>query len=93
MSNKKQLIEERISEFLNNAKVSNLGYITIKLNGVKVNYFNINDVECEDGLQKPLTEEIADKIISSKRINVDGDYYGDGRTGFLIEDLDFITEY
>jgi hypothetical protein len=93
MNNKKQLVEERISEFLNNAKVGNLGYITIKVNGVKVNYFNINDVECEDGLQKPLDNEIADKILSAKRINVDGDYYGEGRTGFLIEDLDFITEY
>ena len=93
MNNKKVLVEEKINEFLNNAKVGNLGYICIKLNGVKVNYFNINDVECEDGLQKPLTEEIADKILSAKRINVDGDYYGDGRTGFLIEDLDFITEY
>ena len=93
MLNKKQLVEDKINNFLNNAKVGNLGYISIKLNGVKVNYFNINDVECEDGLQKPLTEEIADVILSAKRINVDGDYYGDGRTGFLIEDLDFITEY
>lgn len=93
MSNKKVLVEEKINEFLNNAKVGNLGYICIKLNGVKVNYFNINDVECEDGLQEVLTDETADKIISAKRINVDGDYYGDGRTGFLIEDLDFITEY
>lgn len=93
MNNKKQLVENKINEFLNNAKVGNLGYICIKLNGIKVNYFNINDVECEDGLQKPLTDEIADKIISAKRINVDGDFYGDGRTGFLIEDLDFITEY
>lgn len=93
MENKKVLVENKISDFLNNAKVGNLGYITIKVNGVKVNYFNINDVECEDGLQKPLTEEIADKILSAKRINVDGDYYGEGRTGFLIEDLDFITEY
>jgi abc transporter ATP-binding and permease protein len=93
MSNKKVLVENRINDFLNNAKVGNLGYICIKLNGNKVNYFNINDVECENGLQKPLTEEIADKILSAKRINVDGDYYGEGRTGFLIEDLDFITEY
>ena len=93
MSNKKVLVEEKINDFLNNAKVGNLGYICIKLNGNKVNYFNINDVECENGLQKELTEEIADKIISAKRINVDGDYYGEGRTGFLIEDLDFITEY
>lgn len=91
--NKKQIVENKISDFLNNAKVGNLGYITIKVNGVKVNYFNINDVELEDGLQKPLTEETADKILSAKRINVDGDYYGEGRTGFLIEDLDFITEY
>ena len=91
--NKKQLVEDKINNFLNNAKVRNLGYICIKLNGVKVNYFNINDVELEDGLQKELTEEIADKIISAKRINVDGDYYGEGRTELLIEDLDFITEY
>lgn len=93
MSNKKQQVEDKINAFLNNAKVGNLGYLTIKVNGVKVNYFNINDVECENGLQKPLDDEIADVILSAKRINVDGDYYGDGRTGFLIEDLDFITEY
>lgn len=93
MLDKKGLVENRISEFLNNSKVGNLGYITIKVNGVKINYFNINDVELEDGIQKPLTEETADKILSAKRINVDGDYYGEGRTGFLIEDLDFITEY
>lgn len=91
--NKKQLVEDKINNFLNNAKVGNLGYICIKLNGVKVNYFNINDVECEDGLQDPIKDEIADDILSAKRINVDGDYYGEGRTGFLIEDLDFITEY
>ena len=91
--NKKQQVEDKINAFLNNAKVGNLGYICIKVNGVKVNYFNINDVELENGLQKPLTEETADIILSAKRINVDGDYYGDGRTGFLIEDLDFITEY
>ena len=93
MNNKKVLVEEKILNFLNNAKVGNLGYICIKLNGVKINYFNINDVECENGLQKPLDDEIADIILSAKRINVDGDYYGEGRTGFLIEDLDFITEY
>lgn len=91
--NKKQLVEDKINNFLNNAKVGNLGYICIKLNGVKVNYFNINDVELENGLQKPLDDETADIILSAKRINVDGDYYGEGRTGFLIEDLDFITEY
>lgn len=93
MENKKVLVENKINAFLNNAKVGNLGYICIKLNGVKVNYFNINDVELENGLQKPLDDETADIILSAKRINVDGDYYGDGRTGFLIEDLDFITEY
>lgn len=90
---KKQLVENKINNFLNNAKVGNLGYVCIKVNGVKVNYFNINDVELENGLQKPLDDETADIILSAKRINVDGDYYGDGRTGFLIEDLDFITEY
>ena len=93
MSNKKVLVEEKINKFLNNAKVGNLGYIAIKLNGKLINYFNINDVECEDGLQDQITDEIADDILSAKRINVDGDYYGEGRTGFLIEDLDFITEY
>lgn len=93
MENKKVLVENKINAFLNNAKVGNLGYICIKLNGVKVNYFNINDVELENGLQKPLDDETADIILSAKRINVDGDYYGEGRTGFLIEDLDFITEY
>lgn len=93
MLNKKGLVENRISEFLNNSKMGNLGYISIKVNGKKINYFNVNNPDCKNGLQEDIKDEVASEILLSTRINIDGDYYGDGRTGFLIETLDFITEY
>lgn len=90
--NKKSLVENRIVEFLNNSKFGNLGYISIKLNGKKINYFNVNNVDCKDGLQENITDDNANSILLANKVTVDGDYYGNSFTGFLIETLDFITE-
>lgn len=92
MLNKKVLVENRINEFLNNSKFGNLGYILVKVNGEKVNYFNVNNPDCKNGLQENITDDNANRILLAKKVTVDGDYYGDSFTGFLIETLDFITE-
>lgn len=93
MLNKKGLVENRIKELLTNSKFGNLEYVSIKVNGTKVNYFNINNPDCKNGLQENISEEISNNILLANRVNIDGDYYGDSFTGFLIESLDFVTEY
>lgn len=92
MLNKKSLVENRIKELLDNAKHKNLGYIDIRINGKNVNYFNVDDKDIKIGLQYPITEESVNNILLAKEVKLNGDFYGDGFSGFLVETLNFITE-
>lgn len=92
MLNKKTLVENRISELLSNAKHGNIGYIDIRVNGKNINYFNVNDEDIKIGLQYPITEENINNVLLAKEVKLNGDFYGDGFSGFLVETLNFITE-
>lgn len=92
MLNKKSMVEKRIEDALNNAKHKNIGYISVKINGININYFNVNDEEVSLGLQYPITNENMDNILLSEKVKLYGDFYGDSFTGFLVETIDFITK-
>lgn len=92
MLNKKQLVENRISELLSNAKHGNIGYINIKINDININYFNVKDEDVSLGLQYPISNENMDNILLAKNIKFYGDFYGDGFSGLLVETIDFKTK-
>lgn len=92
MLNKKSLVENRILELLNGAKHKNIGYINIRINGVNINYFNVDDQEINLGLQYPINDENMNNILSATKVRLNGDFYGDGFSGFLVEEINFITE-
>ena len=92
----------KINEILE--KRGSIGYIKIYYNGEEIGHFATKEklkkegIETTNGmifLKKNYIESIAEtvkKITTTTKIIIDGDYYGDGFTGWLIEGINFCEE-
>lgn len=93
---------EQINKILKTRK--SIGYVGIYYNDEKIGYFATKEflkdenIETTDGmllLEKNYISNIKKtikQILAAKIVTLDGDYYGDGFSGWLIEGIKFWEE-
>ena len=93
---------DKINEVLKTRK--NIGYIEIYYNNEEIGHFATKECLDEEGIETTngmiffkknhieAIKEIAKKITTATKITTDGDYYGDGFSGWLVEEIRFYGE-
>jgi len=93
---------EKINEILKNRKT--IGYIEICYNRETIGYFAAKEYLQDEGIETTNgmiffeknylgnVKGLVKKIIAATKVTIDGDYYGDGFTGWLIEGINFCKE-
>lgn len=93
---------DKINEVLETRK--NIGYIEIYYNNKEIGHFATKECLDEEGIETTngmiffkknyigAIKEVCEKIEKAKKITTDGDYYGNGFSGWLVEEIRFYGE-
>lgn len=93
---------DKINEVLEARK--SIGYIEICYNGEEIGHFATKKILQDEGIETTNgmiffkknyidnIKELVKKITTARKVTIDGDYYGDGFTGWLIEGINFYGE-